>query len=412
MQMKNRAPYLTNFQVDLCCGCRACEQSCPKKAINMAHNIEGFLYPIVDEDICINCGICDKVCPISHDIKYKTDSLKVYAAYNLNRQDRKKSSSGGIFIAIAKEILNRKGVVYGAAFDNNLNLCHIGVNNELNLEKLLGSKYVQSDTLDTFRKIKQDLIENKWVYFVGTPCQVAGLKAFLKKEYDRLITSDLVCHGVPSIKIFKLFVGALEKKWLGKIIDYRFRDKRVNGWSCSSSALSISQKGKEQEHMYDKIMNSYQTAFLSSNINREVCYKCPFACKKRCGDITIADYWGIKTVFPNIDYRDGVSVISLNTNKAINFFNDIKEELYLCESQYEVAAKAGGNHQMIHPSIRPKYRDYAYDDAFSNPNKFISQFYSKHEAKNHLIFCIKKIIKSNEFIYKCFKRIKSLINKI
>ena len=401
-----------NAQFDSCCGCRACELACPKSAIKMEQNAEGFLYPVVDENLCINCGICNTVCPIEQCDKYKNEPIKVYAAYNLNQKARKKSSSGGIFIAIAKEILNRKGRVYGAAFDDKLNLYHIGIENELNLDKLIGSKYIQSDTLDSFRKIKQDLIENKWVYFVGTPCQVAGLKTFLRKEYGRLITSDLVCHGVPSIKIFKIFVDVLEKKWFGKIIDYKFRDKRINGWSCSSSsALSISQKGKRQEHMYDKIMNSYQAAFLSGSINREACYKCPFACKKRIGDITIADYWGVKAVFPNIDYRDGVSVISLNTNKAISLFDNIKSNLYYHESQYEIAAKAGNNHQMLHPSQRPEYRNSAYKDALSDPERFIRSFYSKNETKHYLIFTAKKLIKSNDLIYKYFKSLKSLMHK-
>lgn len=409
--MKNRAPYLMNAQFDSCCGCRACELACPKSAIKMEQNAEGFLYPVVDENLCINCGICNTVCPIEQCDKYKNEPIRVYAAYNLNQKARKKSSSGGIFIAIAKEILNRKGRVYGAAFDETMVLQHLCVDTENNLDKLVGSKYVQSDTNDVYKKVKEDLLGNKWVYFVGTPCQIVGLKAFLKKDYPQLITSDLVCHGVPSIKMFRLFVNELERKWGEEIIEYRFRDKRINGWSCSSSATSVSDKGKRHEHLYDRIMNAYLTAFLSGSINREVCYKCPFACEKRCGDVTIADYWGVKNIFPDIDYRDGVSIIVLNTNKAISLFDNIKSNLYYHESQYEIAAKAGNNHQMLHPSQRPEYRNSAYKDALSDPERFIRSFYSKNETKHYLIFTAKKLIKSNDLIYKYFKSLKSLMHK-
>lgn len=405
--MKNKATYLENpFDLSSCCGCRACEQACSKNAITMRTNREGFLYPFVDESLCVNCGVCATVCPFMNSDSEKKEPLSVYAAINSNLANRKNSSSGGVFSALAQNILLKGGSVYGAAFEASMDLSHQRVSDVTNLTKLMGSKYIQSDTKDVFRQVKQDLTDGMWVLFSGTPCQVAGLKLFLRKDYERLMTIDIVCHGTPSVKVFKVFLNELEKKYKEKIVDFKFRDKRVNGWSCTCSCVTEKKDGKRVEKLYDRIMNAYTDAFLSGNLNRECCYKCPFAEKKRVGDFTLADYWGVYSVFPKIDYRDGVSILTINSLKGQNFLATENVNLQLLKSDYETAAHAGGNAQMLQPSIRRPDRDGIYEKAFSNPHQFINSFYRKKELKRRFLFSVKRILKRNETLYNLLRTLK------
>ena len=405
--MKNKALYLEkNNDSSLCCGCRACEQVCAKKAISMKENSEGFLYPVIDESKCVDCGACATVCPFVNADKIKQEPQQVYAAINKNIKDRKNSSSGGVFSALAKKVLEKKGVVYGAAFDENFVLCHQRVVDERVFPKLMGSKYVQSELNNVFSQVKDDLNNNLDVLFTGTPCQVAGLKLFLRKDYEKLITADIVCHGTPSQKMFKLFINELELKFGEKIVDFKFRDKRVNGWSCSCSCVSENKKGKRQEHMYDRVMNAYTEAFLTGDMNRECCYKCPYAECRRAGDFTLADYWGVSNVFPNINYQDGVSILTINTKRGDVFFNQNRLPLDLTKSDYLVAANAGENLQMIKPSNRTENRDSIYARAFADPHAFISSYFPKNEFKRKILFTLKRIVRSNDSIYMFLRAIK------
>ena len=218
---------ISNIEYD-CTGCEACVQICKKDAIKMQQKSDGFMYPVIDNEKCVDCGQCVKTCPANTEINNLNTPIP-YLAYNLNIEDRLDSSSGGIFSVIAKYILQQEGIVYGAAYDESLTVHHISIGSISDLQKLRGSKYVQSVIGKSFIQCKQNLLEGKFVYFTGTPCQIAGLKSYLKHDYKNLITSDLICHGVPSGHLFKEYISTLEYKHNIKIHNYKFRSKKRYG---------------------------------------------------------------------------------------------------------------------------------------------------------------------------------------
>lgn len=334
----------------------------------MAQNPEGFAYPVVDKEKCIDCGLCVKVCPMVNAVKIKFKTGKVYAAQLKDRKTLLKSSSGGVFSLIANQIILQGGVVFGAAWDENLQLHHIGVDTLDGLEKLRGSKYVHSEIGNTYIEAREYLKQGRKVYFTGTPCQIAGLKLFLRNKNPNLTTSDVVCHGTPSQKVFNLFVQQIERERNVEVKDYQFRDKRVLGWNCSSSSCSSVDKisGGEKYHIYDKNMVAYYQAFIKGHITREDCFQCPFACPQRVGDITLADYWDISkhhNEFPN--QRDGVSLIIVNSNIGMEILNGIKDKVNLVDSTIENAL-ATSNHNLKAPTPRPVERDNSYPKVFSD----------------------------------------------
>lgn len=222
--------YLVTHNKYECCGCSACLHICSVNAISMRADSEGFLYPQKDVSLCNNCGLCEKICPIEHPI-YSNDKPAVFAAYAKDERERMRSSSGAIFYIIAKSIIARGGIVYGAILDSNLQALHIGVDTLDALDSLRGSKYVQTNLNNVFIEVKQNLIAGRLVYFTGTPCQIAGLKAFLRRSYSNLVTSDLICHGVPSQKLFDMHLKYLCDIYGGdKVVDYKFRDNKGWGW--------------------------------------------------------------------------------------------------------------------------------------------------------------------------------------
>lgn len=236
-----------------CSGCHSCMNICPKNCIEMKVDNEGFWYPEVDKEKCIECGLCEKRCPILNDMSVVNDP-KAYACYNKDDRIREESSSGGIFTLLASYIIDNGGIVYGAAFNQNFEVEHIEVTNKEDLSKLRGSKYVQSKLGDTYSKIKEHLNQDKLVYFSGTPCQIDGLLCFLNKRYDNLICQDIVCHGVPSLKVWKHY---LKKFDLEKNAIISFRDKST-GWD--SYSFSIKQKNNSFTELSSQ--NEYMKVFF------------------------------------------------------------------------------------------------------------------------------------------------------
>jgi len=286
-----------------CCGCSACEQTCPVHAITMRRDKLGFDYPVVNEKACINCKACDKVCPIKNEFDPRIPS-HVYAVKNKNNEERMASSSGGVFSILAKDTLAKGGTVYGAAFDNNWNVLHIRVKSETELHLLRGSKYVQSTIGTTFKQVQKDLQDKIPVLFSGTPCQIAGLLRFLNKKYSNLITVDVACHGAPNPRIWEDYLKNISSE--GKIENIIFKDKST-GWKWDSYSFSITLSGKKI--IENAWQQPYMQLFLNDFVLRPSCHFCHFRNGKSGSDMTIADYWGIERNYP--DYFDDIGVSAL-----------------------------------------------------------------------------------------------------
>ncbi len=297
-------------QNELCTGCGACEQICPKGAIKLTENDEGFLYPVIDKEKCINCNKCSKVCQINNiDKIIHKNKPKYYAGFKKNKEERRKSASGGIADAIAQYVIQKGGYICAAAWIDG-ELKHIITNNYNDFNYMRGSKYFQSKIGHCYKEIENLLKDDKIVAFIGTPCQAAGLRLFLGKEYKNLYIADIICHGVPSQKIFNRFLDDNGIKSAGEShITIDFRD---GGWKDRN--LSIRHDDKL---VYSNNKTSYVDGFLNNLFLRNSCYKCPFSQEYRCSDITIGDYWGIERLDKSLDDNLGVSLISVNSFAAV-----------------------------------------------------------------------------------------------
>lgn len=333
-----------------CCACTACVNVCPKTCISMMADEEGFAYPVVDTNNCINCHLCEKVCPVEHPDYSGSITPDTYAVLLKDVDQRKKSSSGGAFYAIASFVLKNQGIVVGATMDEQLQVRHIAVESMDELYRLRGSKYVQSNLEDVFLLVKKALQDDRWCYFVGTGCQVAGLKAFLHTQNSKLITSDLVCHGVPSQKLFDTHIAYLEEKYHDKVVNYQFRDNA--SWRVCEICDFANRKALVNPS-YE--LSPYLYSFMYAMTYRYSCYDCKFASLPRQGDITLADYWGVKEFFPQVDDRHGVSLVLVNTENGKLVWDRVKEDCEYYVSNVVDGAKYNGN--LVHKSEKPAVRD-------------------------------------------------------
>lgn len=359
--------YFKTLDKKSCSGCTACICACPKQCITLNPDEEGFFYPEIDTSECVECGLCEKICPFDKPKYENTEVQEVYACYVKDVSERQKSTSGGVFYAISKWVIDNGGIVYGAAFDCNFKLRHIGVDNMQDLEQLRGSKYLQSYLGNVFQEIKCQLSSGRWVYFVGCGCQVAGLNAFLRKKYETLITSDLVCHGVPSQLMFDYHLDYLRRKENGEITSYSFRD--LKGWGvCETYSYNSQTRGKGTRCYPTYYLSPYLYSFMWAYNYRYSCYDCKFSQIPRQGDVTLADYWGIAKYFPELDRSKGVSLILVNTLQGSKIWSFIEKTLEYRKSNVSDAAAENGNlvHKTVMPPIRPKcyqmIRERGYDD--------------------------------------------------
>lgn len=399
--------YKTKNPAD-CCGCKACEQICAHKAISFHVDDEGFWYPSVNEDNCVQCGLCEKVCPMEEADKVLNSKGKAYAFQLSDKEHLLNSSSGGVFYAVASTILKENGVVYGAAFEGKL-VKHKRVDGSEDLLDLMGSKYVQSDTGDTYLQVKQDLKNGRKVFYTGTPCQIAGLILFLRKEYDNLLTADLVCHGTPSPEILADTISHIEDRLSAHVKSYLFRDKRVGGWSCSSS--SSYEKGNKQIYLkYSKEMEAYFNAFISGHLMRMSCYQCPFARIERPGDITIADYWGVKKLHPEFpDISKGMSIYISNSKKGSDMLTKLFANNFVQEVDLQQAAEK--NHNLKAPTPYPKEREKSYLLFFNDYNGFLKKYYKGNIIKDSIKANLIYIIRSNEWLFNMVSKLSHVIKK-
>lgn len=382
-----------------CTGCRACEQICPKNAITMKENEEGFLYPTIDKSKCINCGLCIEKCHAYKNIDLKEPNICL-ALKPVKADIAKKSTSGGLAYLLSSYFVNNGGIVYGSVYDKELYVKHVRVDNIEDVEKLRGSKYVISDTLDTFSQVKNDLYNNKNVLYIGTACQIAGLKNFLGKHYENLFLIDIVCHGTPSAKIFKKYIEYLEKKYKAKVIEYQFRNKEKKQWGIGYTA-KITLKyadGKINKKYIKADFDPYYSNFLKGNINRESCYLCKYASyMKRPADLTIGDFWGIEKIDSTFYDKNGVSLCIVNTEKGKKLLNCIDREIISKITQIKDAILKNGN--LIKSMKRPRIRDKSYQDIDKVSN--IDFFERNLKTNKSLKIIIKNIMPTRiRMIYK------------
>ncbi len=315
-----------------CCGCEACVQICPKNCITMQADDEGFLYPIVNKEICIGCGLCNKVCPMLQTNNTEKRPIKVVAAINNNIEQLENSSSGGVFIVLAQHTIKNGGKVYGAAFDKNWHVKHQSASTEKECEQFMGSKYVQSSINNTYNEAQKDLKKGKQVLFSGTPCQIAGLNNFLKKDYENLTTCDFICHGVPSPGVWSKYITAISEQQ-GKITNINFRDK-TNGWKNFHFYLKNENDNLPYLHEHHRT-NIYMKAFLQDIILRPSCYACKHRSGKSGSDITLADYWDLWKTNPDFDNEKGVSMVLVNTTKGETILNAISNKVATKETSFD-----------------------------------------------------------------------------
>lgn len=374
---------------DECTGCFACEGICKKQAIIRYIDDEGFSYPKIDKEKCISCHACENVCPVLNPIE-KNALGDVYASWINDLDIRKKSSSGGLFSAFAIQVLKDGGAVIGAELQDDNYVRHILITSIEDLQKLRGSKYVQSNIDgNLYNQTVEYLKKDKTVLFCGTPCQVAGFKSLFKRYSDHIITIDLVCHGVPSPLFFAKLLFEIKKK-MPNIVSYNFRDTE-NWLVCTNVNVNVNVNGTIVKRRLFGKYTFYQDAFMKGYLHRKNCYNCNYCTKERIGDITLADFWGIGTKSPFIgDYTNGCSLLSVNSDTGKKIFETIKHAISYQKRDIQESID-GGNEQLERPSVRPLERDYFYRDAFSlSYGKLISKY--KLELKqdpNNLMFKIR-----------------------
>lgn len=366
-----------------CCGCSACSNICPKNAITMEPDEKGFAYPKISSDKCIECGLCKKVCPITN---HHTSEIQEQHAYALKHKDekiRKASSSGGAFYEIALKVINKGGRVYGAAYDENFVVKHIGVSDKNGLEKIMKSKYVQSDMGNVFSEVKSDLENDIPVLFSGTGCQVQGLRNFLGKEYDNLLCVDIVCHGVPSPKLFADYLSFMENKYKSKITSVNFRGKAIK--NKVQDMLITFENGKRYSEIPS--IDSYYSFFAKNFSLRDSCFECPFSNIKRVGDITLADYWKIENKYPEFQDYKGISLLITNTEKGEKYLDFISPAFDSFETPIDLAAS---QHPLQKPFPKLPKSDLFWDTYLNSDYKnTVKKFNSLPKIK----YLIRKIIK-------------------
>lgn len=358
-----------------CCGCAACYASCPVKAITMSDDEEGFLYPHVDSSLCMECGRCLLACSFERPAE-TSGARGSYAAVARN-VDLSKSASGGIFASLASSVIHSGGSVFGCAYgvtaDGNLKAAHIQADDFDALQRLCNSKYVQSDTRDIFSQVHDELRKGRDCLFSGTPCQVSALRSYLQKGYENLYTVDLVCHGVPSPKLFDAYQNYI-KATVGSsfenvtIRDFVFRSKR-DGWDQSLTLLVLLEQVKQDgstnccERYIPSKDSSYYDLFLKLATLRESCYQCPYAGLGRSGDVTIGDFWGFQKELPELlsdkregfSMRDGVSCTLVNTDAGERLLSVYGSDLKLVSVDLDAITR--NNDQLREPAFLSPLRD-------------------------------------------------------
>ena len=342
----------------VCTGCSLCASVCPKQCISMSSDVEGFPIPVIDTKTCIDCGICYKKCPSSISSIKKYPPQKYMAAILDDKYDLLNSSSGGVFIALAKYILSKNGYVCGCIFDDNMIARHICTNNWETIKKMMGSKYVQSDMAGCLLELKELVQEGHLVMFTGTACQVAAIKSLVGWPLN-LILVDILCHGVPSPLFLEKYKIYLQHKHKGKLTRLEFRNKERLGWGSEHRTYyEITKDGKVRGY-YPSLPGYFCAFFWGINL-RHSCYTCSYAVENRISDLTIGDFWGYWQYYKK-RFPEGISIVSVNTSKGVKLYDELASMMKLSEEIDAHSAKAS-NTNFFHPTIKPSTRDQFYRD--------------------------------------------------
>ncbi len=339
-----------------CCGCSACYSICPKKAIFMQEDQRGFLYPVINEAVCIDCGLCQAVCDFDkfrHNVP--NEQIDCYASRHRAETEVSTSRSGGFFIALAEYVLHQEGVVFGAEFQDVKTVIHKAEYTKQGIDKFKGSKYVQSDMQDCFQECADYLTAGRWVLFSGTACQIHGLLSLLKLKRvstERLIAVDIVCHGVPSRKLWRDYVRETENRHGKAVVSANFRNKELFGWREHKESFVFSDATNEA-------IKAWTNVFYAHIMFRESCYHCSYTTPHRYSDFSIADYWGIENNAPEFDDNKGVNLVLVHTEKGREIFEQIKGSIHYRKTNLETSMQPN----LMHPSEKgalyePFWRDY------------------------------------------------------
>lgn len=340
---------------DYCYGCSACYSICPERCIEMVPDEEGFFYPQINKDKCISCGKCEAVCPAAVIRKDFTQDPFTWGGHTKDSSVRKSSSSGGIFTELAKGVISKKGVVFGAAFNDTMDgVQHIAVDNVSGIQLLQGSKYVQSNIGDCYSLARKYLEDGQWVLFSGTFCQIDGLVHFLNNDYPKLVLVETICHGVPSPKLLVKYLQEVKKKLKGELQKISFRDEE------GGETLYISVETDQGKYRCSSQSDPFYNLFFSNNCLRPSCYNCRSKGKERLSDITIADFWGVEDVAPDLIDGKSISLVIVNTCRGMDLFNEIKDKLLGRQVDFKSAISA--NRAFFVPYPRPVTRDQFWID--------------------------------------------------
>ena len=377
-----------------CVGCRSCELICPKNCVELSPNQEGFLYPLVNNEKCIYCGLCMSSCPAIKENRHKNIPQSVWAFKNRDVSEIMNSASGGAADVATRVILQQNGIVYGAAYDEDFTVKHIGVTNNSEKNRLQSSKYVQSDTNNCYSKVKESLERGMKVLFTGTPCQIDGLYSYLHENNPNLFTLDLICHGVPSPKFFKKYLEYQDKKMKDKVIYFNFCLNYKRGWG---TYYLIKTKKKAKTNLLS--LDKYGKHFLAGDCYRECCYHCQYANIKRVGDITVGDYWGIIKSHPKFYSNKGVSCVFINTIKGSQLFEKMQMYGYVEQTTLDEGLLKQNN--LVRPTPKPLIRETFYNNI--DKDKYISKMKIGLQIKER----IKSMLPQRYMLY-----LRQLINKI
>lgn len=347
------------FRSYKCCGCEICVDACPTKAIIMKEDKEGFKYPSIDNDKCINCGKCLKICPIRNNtyrVK-KYEKALAFAVKHKNENTRSESRSGGIFTALSDVVLKNDGVIYGCILNDNFEAIHYRADTKEIRDLMRGSKYVQSSMSGIANKVIEDLKNDKIVMYTGTGCQVQGIRQVVPTNLQKnLLLVDIVCHGVPSPKIWREYLQYMSKKFKGKITGVDFRNKIEHGWKDHVETIEVN-RVKHDSKVYTNL-------FYNHVIIRPSCFRCPYKNLNRPGDITIADFWGIDEAVSGFNDNKGVSLVLINDEIGKKYFEKSKNDIIFKSVELEKTLQPPLKGNFIEPSNRKKFWHIYYTKGF------------------------------------------------